>query len=71
MGGSFKDPRTGQAMSRLDFVKRDIDGIFTEKLNDQQSFTVIRFDTSAKAWTGGLQQATKPNLDAAIAHVKG
>jgi hypothetical protein len=65
------DQATGQWVSRLDYVKKDLQAIFASKLTHQQQFTLVSFDRRARMWSEGLQQATKANLDAATQHVQG
>jgi hypothetical protein len=65
------DQATGQWVSRLDYVKKDLQSIFASKLTHQQQFTLVSFDHRARMWSKGLQQATKANLDAAAHHVQG
>ena len=69
MGSSFLDVATGQETSRLDFVKKDLQGIFANQLTHRQQFTLVKFDHRARMWSNGLQQATTANLQAASQHV--
>ena len=53
---------TGQFVSRLDYVKRDLEKIFCEKISHRQQFSVMHFNHEATFWNKGLQQGTKENL---------
>ena len=48
MGSTFFDTTTGLESSRLDFVKKDLQGIFAKQLSHRQQFTLVKFDHSAR-----------------------
>lgn len=62
---TFVDASSGKYISRLDYVKRDVQKIFKEELNHRQQFTLILFNDEANTWSTGLRQCTVDNLDAA------
>ena len=70
MEATFRES-DGRYVSRLDFVKRELEHVFCEKLTHRQQFTVIKFSTRATMWSKGLQQATSANLDSAVKYVHG
>lgn len=71
MMSRFQDEETGRELSRLDYVKEELQAIFRDKLTHRDQFTLVQFDHRAQAWSQGLQQATEANLRAASVYVDG
>ena len=53
----------------MDYVKRDLEKIFCEKISHRQQFSVLHFNSEATFWSKGLQQGTKENLKGACKFV--
>ena len=66
MSTKFPGP-DGTSVSRMDFVKQQLESQIRSHLTSDQEFNIIRFSSSAAAWKPGVQPVTDENIAAAVA----
>ena len=68
MEATFRNNQ-GRSMSRLDFVRCELDSVLTQQLGPNADFSIVTFSSAASGWRDRLVDATPPLVSEARSYV--